>query len=152
MEAIDLSPRSNLVVPADTLQVAKELQTNLATMEAEMQVVFAAEAIEVMGDPRELHGGNKVIVHTLGALVLYQGKNAVSSDEQLYHDTYFADAVMHSNFSRFTFIRYGTLSSLCLQLCEARVLASKSNPLFVGERIRSGVFVPVHSVESLLAA
>lgn len=152
MEPIDLSPKSDFFIATDTLQTAKELQTNLSTMDANLQQQFAVEAIEILGDPRQLQGSNRILVHTLGAMVLYQGVDAISSDEELYHRTYFADAIMRSNFSRFAFIQFGSLSSLCLRLCETQVLASSSNPEFVGEKIRSGVFVPVHAVESLLAA
>lgn len=152
MEPIDLKQKTDLFVSQDVLQTAKELQTHLATVSYDEQPVVASEAIEVLGDPRELYGGREVYVHALGVRVLYAAENALSFDEQLWHGTYIADSYLKARFSRFTYVRSRAVSSICLGLVETDILRSGSNPEYEGEKIRSGVYVPVHAVETVLVA
>lgn len=148
MAAVELG-KTDIFIGDDPIATAKELQTHLAGVHPEAQAEQAAHAIDVLGDPREIYGSRRLFIHALGAHVLAQG---LSEDELLYHGTYFADAMFATEFSRFAFIQHPKVRSLSLFLVETRVMASQSNPDFVGERIRSGVFVPVHAVESAFAA
>ncbi len=152
MEPRDLSPPSELYIARDVIETAKELQTNLASMDEATQPHFAVEAIELLGDPREIYGSRKILIHALGAFVLTRDTERISIDESLYHGTYFGDAYMKSNFSRFGYVRTSLVKSLCLVLVETEILSSASNPTFEGEKIHSGVYVPMHSVEALFAA
>lgn len=152
MESVDLTRPSELFVADDIIRTAQELQTHLSAVSYDEQPKMAADAMDVLGDPRELYGGKKVLVHALGARVLFAGPQAISFDEQLWHGTYFGDAYLKANFSRFSYIRSFGLAGLCLTLVETAVLKSHSNPEFEGETIKSGVYVPVHAVETVLAA
>lgn len=148
MKAVELG-RPDIFVGSDPIATAKELQTHLAEVQPEAQPLQARYAIEALGDPRELYGSRHLFVHVLGAHVLQTG---LSEDELLYHGTYFGNALMETDFGRFAYIRHPAVQGLCLWLFETRIIASPTNPDFVGERIRSGVFVPVHAVESAFAA
>lgn len=152
MEPRDKNRTGELFIADDIIRTAKELQTHLSSVSYDEQPAMAAEAMDVLGDPRELYGGSKIYVHALGARVLFGGSAAISFDEQLWHNTYFGDAYFKANFSRFSFIRYHAVSGICLTLVETDVLKSNSNPEFEGEKIKSGVYVPIHAVETVLAA
>lgn len=152
MEPVNLKQTSHLFIAADILETAKELQTHLASVPYDNQPEVAAQAIDVLGDPRELYNSKKVFIHAIGARVIADFAHSLTDDEIMYHGTYFGDAYLKGNFSRFAHIRSTTFSSLCLMMVETAVLKSDSNPEFEGEVIRSGVYVPVHAVESVLAA
>ncbi len=152
MEPLDFSRPSQIFIADDIIATAKELQSHLATISFDDQPAYAADALDVLGDPRELYHSKRLYIHALGAQVLMNGHDALSFDEQIYHGVYLGDAYFKAQFSRFCFIRSRVVSSLCLTLIDATVLSSTSNPEFEGESIRSGVYVPVHSVETVLAA
>lgn len=152
MEPRDLRPTNELFIANDVIATAKELQTHLSAVNPSEQPKMAVEAMEMLGDPRELYGSKKVLIHALGASVLFGGQRAASFDEELWHGTYLADTYMKANFSRFSYIQAGKIASICLSLVEANIIKSESNPEFVGEQIHSGVYVPVHAVETVLAA
>lgn len=146
---VDLRPPSTLFVSSDVLKTAQELQDNLAQQPLDNQPEMAAQAIELLGDPRELLGSHNIYVHALGTFVL---ANGLSEDDRLYHGTYFGDAYLGAYFSRFGYVQHQKFRSISLILTDVNVIKSSSNPEFEGETLRSGVFVPVHAVESTLAA
>lgn len=152
MEPRDKNQTGELFIADDIIKTAQELQSYLSGVSYDEQPKMAAEAMDVLGDPRELYGCKKVLVHALGAKILFAGSNAISFDEQLWHGTYIGDAYFKANFSRFSYIRSHSVSGICLTLIEADILKSTSNPEFEGEKIKSGVYVPVHAVETVLAA
>lgn len=152
MEPIDLSPKSELFVATDIIKTAKELQTNLASMHPEVQTEYATHALHVIGSTETIYGARKLFIHTLGMHVLYSGVKQMSMDEELMHGTYIADAYVRSYFMEFGYIGHTAVKSLCLRLVETEVIKSSTDPSFNGEVIRSGVFVPVHAVETVLAA
>lgn len=152
MEPLDLKQTSNLFIASDIIQTAKELQTHLVSVPFDNQPEVAAQAIETLGDPRELYNSKKLLIHAIGARVIADYAHRLTDDEVMYHGTYLGDAYLKGNFSRFAHVRSRAFSSLCLMLVETSVLRSASNPEFEGEVIRSGMYVPVHAVESVLAA
>lgn len=152
MEPRDLKQTPELFIADDIIRTAKELQTHLSTVSYDEQPDMAVEAMDVLGDPRDLYGSKKVFVHALGARVLFGGPHAISFDEQFWHGTYIGDAYLKANFTRFSYIRSPGVSGICLALVETDILKSHSNPEFEGERIKSGVYVPVHAVETVLTA
>jgi hypothetical protein len=149
MNHVILGWQPDILVTTDPIIAAQQLQIQLSAFKPEDQPAMAARGIDMIGDPREICGGRKVWLHTLGAHILAQG---LSDDEMLYHGTYFGDVTVRTEFSRIAFVQHRTVQSLCLSLVETNVIASPSNPEFVGENIRSGVFVPVHAIESAFAA
>lgn len=154
MEPIDLRPAGGveIFVADDLLKTARALQEHLATISYDQQPEMAVEAMEILGDPRELYGSKKIFVHALGARVLHGGSVSISFDEELWHGTYLGDAYLKAQFSRFSYIRTRALSGICLNVVEATILRSQSNPEFEGEKITSGVYIPVHAAETVLAA
>lgn len=150
MNIIDLKPTGvELYVADDVVRTAQELQEHLASVHPEAQTEQAAHAIEAMGDPRTINGARKVLVHSLGAVILYQG---LSLDDILYDGTYLDEVFLRADFSRLAFVRSSSMRSLCLSLFDIQILRADKNPRFEGTTIRTGVFVPVHAVESVLSA
>lgn len=143
--------KNELFVADDIIKTAKELQTHLSGISYDEQPRMAVEAMEVLGDPRELYGGRKLFVHALGARIL-RGEVALSFDEEAYHGVYLADAYLKGEFSRFAYVRSHAVAGLCLSLVETKVLESKSNPEFNDEKIQSGMYIPIHAVEMVLSA
>lgn len=152
MEPRDKNQTGELFIATDIIRTAQELQTHIAGLPRDDQPQMAVEAMDVLGDPRELYGSKKLLIHALGASVLFGGEYALSFDEQLWHGTYIGDAYLRANFTRFSYIQSHRVSGICLTLVEASILSSNSDPLLEGEKIQSGVYVPVHSVETVLAA
>lgn len=152
MEPRDEKQTGELFIADDIIRTAKELQTHIAGLPPDAQPQMAVDAMEMLGDPRELYGGNKVFIHALGAAVLYGGAVSLSFEEELWHGTFISDVYMKANFSRFSYLQSPAVSGLCLMLVEANILESSSDPLLKGEKIRSGMYVPVHAVETVLAA
>ena len=152
MDPVNFSSTTKIFVATNLLETAKELQLHLSTISYDEQPAYAEEAIEIMGDPREIYGSKKILLHSLGAMVLCSNSPVSSIDEQLLHGTYFGDAIVRANFNRLAYVRHSALRSLCLNLAEVSILRSKTNPDFEGENIRTGVYIPVHSVNLLLAA
>lgn len=132
----------------NVIETAKEYQFALSFEPFDERPRKAAEAIEIIGDPRELVGGRRIIVHSLVAYVLHDG---LSQDAEIYHDTQLSDVVLQSEFSRLAFVNHRRLSAFCLYLFNNHVVSSREK-IFDTERIQSGVFVPVHEVESVWAA
>lgn len=143
-----LEPKLNeLFVASDIIETAKEFQSFLAFEPTEKQPQKAAEAIEVMGDPRELLGGRKLIVHSLGAYVLFDN---LSSDSEIYHGAQLTDVILKSEFSRLAFVQNIKMGMLCLYLFNNLVLKTREK-VYDNSEISSGVFVPVHEVDSIWA-
>jgi len=140
--------QKSIFVPQDPVEAAKEFQFALAFEPYDERPRKAAEAIDIIGDPRELVGGRKVIVHSLAAYVLHDG---MSQDAEIYHNTFLSDVVLRSEFSRLAFVSHQKLSAFCLYLFNSQIISSKER-IFDSERIQSGMFVPVHEVESVWAA
>lgn len=152
MEPVDLRQTVDLFIASDILDTARELQTHLASVSYDEQPEIASQAIDILGDPRELYDSKNILIHALGARILLNGLGPISVDEQIYNGIYFGDAYIKARFSRFAYVQSRAISGICLSIVEAKVLSSKSNPEFDGEIIRSGVYVPVHAIEMVLVA
>jgi len=140
---------SLLFQATDLIETAREFQTHLTTLSPDLQPEAAAYAIDAMGDPREIHGASKIWVHAMGAAVLNIG---LTFDDELYHGTYFDDSIFKGRFSRLAYVRHALMNSLCLTLLDTSVVHARDNHDFEGTQVKSGVFVPVHAVESILVA
>jgi len=152
LHAIELGPKSALeekFFRGSAIELAQELQANLAGFDEATQEQMAPEAVKALGDPHELLGGSDVYVHSRGAVIAATGMGDI---EALYHGTYFADVYMASTFARFVYLKSTLARGLCLMMVETDILASASNPEMEGEHLPTGMYVPVHSVESAFAA
>ncbi len=109
----------------------------------------AVDALEIIGDPKEIYGSSVLLVHALKAFVYYNPQMA-DFDSSIYHGTEFDNLVARANF-RFGFTESAKLGSLCLLLYDAKILNCEQKE-FNGERINSGVIVPVMDVESVWPA
>jgi hypothetical protein len=152
MEPRDEKQTGEIFVADDIIKTAQELQAHIASLPYESQPQMAVEAMGILGDLSELYGSRKVLIHALGASVLFEDTEAMSLDQQFWHGTFIGDAYLRTNFTRFAFIQSQKVSGICLSLIETSILRSSSDPLLEGERIRTGVYVPVHAVETVLAA
>lgn len=147
--AVELGPKSKFFVPGNIIDAAKELQTHLAGFDEATQEQMAGQAVKALGDPHEIYGGSHLYLHSTGAVITATG---MGETEALYHGTYFADVYMAGEFGRFVFLKSALARGLCLMMFETEVLTSASNPEMEGECIPTGMYVPVHSVESTFAA
>lgn len=154
MEPIDLSPKPKLFVATDLIETAKELQTDLAGMHPEVQGEFAVHAINALGDPSDINGVTKLFLHACGAIVLSDALTTASTDYEWANGKYYIDAFVKARFNRFAFVHYESFNSLSLQLLDAQILAEEADEMSLGvASLRyMKMYVPVHSVESVLAA
>lgn len=153
MKYASLEPSSELFVGKSLIENAKEYQAYISTIDDQsQQEQLAQEAIGLLGDPDEILGSEKIILHALGAHVYSNKTSASSMDELLLNGKYFSDVTMKSYFNQLAFVRSNTIASLCLWLSEVKIIRSKSDPEFVGQKIATGVYVPVYAVESIFSS
>jgi hypothetical protein len=138
-----------IYIPKDFVDSAKELQYVIEFEEDDnRQLELAAEAIDILGDPREYFGAKKVYIRAMGAYVLYDG---ISNDALYYHNLVLNEVTLKSDFSKLAFARKDNLRSLCMYLFDSEVLSNKDKT-FDGAKIRTGVYVPVLEIESVWPA
>ncbi len=142
---------SNPVVAAQEFQVVVDIEPD-----KEMKRKFAIEALEVLGNPKDIAGSNEILIKAKEAMVLYDPYQD-SSASFIYHGLTFDDFIAKAYF-RFGYLDYEnesigkSLGSLCLQLFDTKILSCSNQPLFKDQIISDGVIVPVREVESVWPA
>lgn len=146
-----------IFIPSNPLVAAQEFQVVVdIEPDKEMKRKFAIDALEVIGNPKEIAGSNEILIKAKEAMVLYNPAQD-SASSFIYHGLTFDDLIAKAYF-RFSYLDYEnesigkSLGSLCLQLFDAKILSSPNQPLFEGQIICDGVVVPVREVESVWPA
>ena len=156
MEPIDLKQTSGIVVQQDILKTAQDFQAALVYLEGSEKSRLGYEAIELMGDPDTLNGLKRVYVHAIGSMILTEGFTPLSDQFEFSAGDcrYFGDAYIKANFRRLAFIEDPLFGSICLQLLQPEFIATDIDETDLGgKRIDlNSLYVPVHAVETVLAA
>lgn len=159
MEALDLRTLKTGVISQKlaTLDMAKDLQLGLMGLPDEVVTpAIGNEAISLMGDPESLDGLNRIYVHAIGAFILTKGyvTDNIGYEDRMGKGKYGGDLFMRGNFTRFAFIEFQTVKSICLQIKQPELIGTDlSETDLVGRRLSDGcAYLPVQSVETVLAA
>lgn len=148
----ELVPTQRLAIQGENLDLigtAQSLQEMLAVLPEEEQIPAAAHGIDAMlGDAHDLYGTRQIYIHSVAAFILKDYMVPCSNDEDYHHGARFGDITMQAQFGRFSFVRSTVFTSLTVQLFNAHIISSL-NEHYEGERILSGMHVPVMAVEAL---
>lgn len=156
MELTDLSGRLEAAPISDILNMAKEFQVNLWQTPREFHKHLGRQAIDFLGDPDTINGMQKIYVHAMGAFVLSEGYTPLSESEEFAVGKFSADEDwrVRANFRRFVYVEYQTFDSICLKLMQPDFINMDTSATSLEEvNIQAmTMYVPVHAVETVLAA
>lgn len=156
MQPVDLSKLPGVIHNPDTLEMAKALQFELWQTPEEFHRDLGKQAIAFLGDPETINGLQKVYIHAFGAFVLSEGFTPLSDADEFAVGKFTADEDwrVRANFGRFVYVEYQSLNSICLKLLQPSFIEMDTAGTILENRdiTQLSMYVPVHSVETVLAA
>lgn len=156
MEPIHLLPRTEVALPVDLIELAKDVQANILAVEPTLQRFVANNVIGMMGDPETINGLKKVYIKAVGAFVLTEGFSPLSDTDEYAVGKFSCDEAwrMKGTFRRLAFIEYSSLRSLCLKMSQPELMDVDTTGSVL-ENVDTKpltMYIPVHAVETVLAA
>ncbi len=149
--------KQKFFVPGNPVEAAQAFQTVLdIEPDKNLKRKFAVDALEVLGDPKNIAGSDEILIKAKEAMVLYNPVQD-SASSFIYHGLTFDNFIGKAYF-RFGYLDYEndsigkSIGSICLQLFDAKILSCSNQPLFTNQLIADGVVVPVGEVESVWPA
>lgn len=150
MKAVQLGVAGELGRVPDAIEIAQSLQSQIAMTPPEKQIEIATEGIDsLLSDARSIHGARHLAVHTMLALVQRDYHETCSDDEEIYDGLRLTNVWLRGEFSRFAFLKSPLITTLTMQMFEVDISGATEEG-FAGQRILSGMHVPVMAVESVL--
>lgn len=156
MEVVDLGKLHGSYQKQTTLDMAQDLQTGLLSVAKDSTTALGYEAISMMGDPETLDGLRKIYIHAIGSLVVTEGfiRDDVELENGIGHSKYIGDFYLRGNFSKFAYVEFQSLQSICLRILQPELINADviETDIDLKKLSKSCAYIPVHAVETVLAA
>lgn len=141
---------SELFIPRNPIETAQELQWGIDMAHPEVAESMAQQALEVLGDVKEIHGSHQLIIHALSGYVI---NRMLTIDEQMMQYQ-FDEIIIRGHFGGLPFVRKlesPRLQSFMADMYDVEILEPRvqENP---GGRIKPPVMLPVLDIQSVMVA
>ena len=138
-----------LFIPRNSIDVAQELQWGIATAKDDA-VQLTQDALSLLGDVREIHDSQRLIIHALSGYVL---NRKLTFEEQLLQHQ-FDELTLIGYFGGLPFIEKienPRIQSFMVDMYDVRII-SPFNASNRGGRITPPILIPVLDVQTVLVA
>ena len=138
---------SDLFIPRNPIETAKEFQWRIGLAHPEEAYELAEQALDLIGDVREIYGTKKLLIHSLAAYVINRG---LTQTEE-FRQAPLGESVIRGSFGGIIYHQQLTeprIQSLLVDIYDVELLESENKT----QTMSSPLVVPVLEVQSVLAA
>lgn len=139
-----------IVVPRNPIEVAQELQWEIDLAHPEVAPSIAQNAIDVLGDVREIYQSRRLLIHTLGAYVLDRGRTVAERRQMQFNELF-----LSGYFAGISYVQGGIEShfqSLVVDMFDVRIY----RPVVAEDprqgRLDAPLTIPVNDIQSVMVA
>lgn len=141
---------SQLFIPRNPIETAQELQWQIDMSHPEVAQDLAQQAVDVLGDVKEIYGTKSLIIHALSGYVL---NRKLTIDEQML-EYQFDEIALIGHFGGLRYVQKlanPRLQTFMVDMFDVEILEGHSNKEQRG-KITPPVMLPVNDIQSVLAA
>lgn len=134
----------SVFVPRNAVETMKEFQWVISLSHPEMAEQQARDAIDVVGDVREIHGSRQLIVRAMSGYII----NRNLTIEEMVTQYQFNEITLRGHFGGFQYVQSLSLGlqSFAMDMYDVSMLSGQ------GERLDAPVLLPVLDVQTVMVA
>ena len=141
---------SDIFIPKNPIETAQEFQWGIDMAHPEIAPELARQALDILGDVKEIYGSNRLIIHALSGYII---DRQLTIDEQMLEDP-FGEIVVRGYFGGLPFIQkleQPRLQSFVADMYDVEILEPRitDNPT---RKIKPPVILPVLDIQSVMIA
>lgn len=141
---------SEFFVPRNPIETAQEFQWGIDTAHPEVATELAQQAQDIIGDVREIHGSNQLIIHAMSGYII---NRKLTIDEQMLQYQ-FDELILRGHFGGLPFIQKlqnPRLQTFVADMYDVEILEPRidENP---SGKIKPPIVLPVLDIRSVMVA